>query len=165
MNLVTLWVNRGQTDLDLMQAVIDSIYVIDPGAIVGQGQRHYQPTRGRLVMYIQTTEKSIAFVYTGLLNAGGVYVDQGVRYGLIPIKKWIPQGNAVECRASYVYRSDEQELCLLTPSTSHTIKRRGLGGFRKPNPDDGQDFRHPDTGADRSRSLRELADDQRVHNE
>ena len=165
MNLVTLWVNRGQTDLSLMQAVIDSIYVIDPGAIVGDAYRHYQPTRGRLRMYIQATEKSIAFVYTGLINADGVYVDQGVRNGLIPIKKWIPRGNAVECRASYIYRSDEQELCLLTPNTTHLFKRRGLGGFRRLPPETSHVFRHPSDGADRLRSLRELADDQGLHNE
>ena len=165
MNLMTLWINRGETDLELMQALIDSIYTIDPGAVIGDSYRHYQKKRSKLKMYIQATEEAVAYVYTGLFNAGGVYVDKGVGNGLVPIEKWTPKGANIKPRARYLYRPSIEELSVLTPNTASTIKRRGLGGFRWKHANASGEFRHPDPRTDQSRSLREISNDSDIHNE
>ena len=164
MNLVTLWVIRRNMDFHLMQSVIDSIYVIDPGAIIGDGRRWSQQANHMLIMYIQATEKAISFVYAGLVNAGEIYVDKGVGNGVIPIEKWTPQGDAIKCRARYLYRSGLKDTALRTAFATPPIRCARLGGPRKPAPETGNRFIYPDTRLDRRRSLRELADDQRLHN-
>ena len=164
MNLVTLWVNRRNMNLDLMQSVIDSIYVIDPKAIIGEGRRWSQQANHVLIMYIQATERAISFVYAGLVNAGEIYVDKGVGNGVIPIEKWTPQGNAIKRRTRYLYRSGLKDTVLLTAFATPPVRCERLGGPRKPAPKTGTRFVHPDTRIDRRRSLRELADDQGLHN-
>ena len=163
MNLVTLWVNRRNMNFDLMQSVIDSIYVIDPEAIIGEGRRWSQQANHVLIMYIQATEKAISFVYAGLVNAGEIYVDKGVGNGVVPIEKWRPQGNAIKCRARYLYRSGLKNTLLLTAFATPPVRCERLGGPNTPAPETGNRFIYPDTRFDRRRSLRELADDQRLY--
>ena len=165
MILVTLWINRGEADLELMQAIIDSIYVIDPAAVIGERYRYHHALKSKFRMYIQTTEKAVAFVRTGLLNAGGAYVDQGVGNGVIPIKKWTPEGHDIKSRPHYVYRSGVKEHRVLTPNTAYTVKRRRLGGSHTKHADPSPRIRHPNTREDQSRSYKELADDSDIHNE
>lgn len=163
--MVTLWVNRGESNIDLLQDMLETIYFIDPNADIGHAERwritRLQSRRGqthRLVLCIQTTEQAVAYAFGGLKAAGGVYFDKGVGNGVIPIATWTPQGNTIELRHNYLYRAPGEGYNLCSANSPSTTGRWGLAEINNVfGPRPVPKFRHPNTREDRSKSLRELS--------
>ena len=155
--MITLWIGRQGSHIDILQDACESISVIDLDSTMTAEpyMTAHGKCRRKLTFRIQTTEEAVVQVHDGLVAAGLVYVETD--NGLIPIRTWSPCRTDLKLGTNNLSRSGWQGPRVYPTNADLAARRQRLAKISAQAPAPRTTIRHPNTRADRSRSLRELS--------
>ena len=156
--MTTLWIGRQMADLDILQDACELIYFVDPDVVMYVGhERKHGSSRLRLTFCVETTEEAVAYVHGDLVQAGCVYVKES--HDFIPIRAWVPSRDDLKLEPRGLHRAAGKGTDIRPAHPALAVGRGRLEQIAGPPASETTRVRHPNSGYDRSRSLRDIADD------